>query len=225
MKFLFRFLQNDGRKKMKKLGKKFKTACFAALAIAALLATSQSRGLITHAVAGPAPSATQPATQPASHAKTKLDDAAVLAFLKQYEPEVYDGALVLQSKDAPKFAEMLKMINADVCTLLDIQKRNLPLFDVTVRDRRLGYQAFQLAKELRDTVLTAEVRQARTAQLHDVVSLQFANRQKKREMELAELQTKLDDLKRELDDRQLHESELINHRIDDLLNKTPKIEW
>lgn len=188
-------------------------------------------GLVTSLLAvepSAAPATTsQPtaASQAATRGRPRLDEEAILNFLKQYEPELHKDALMLRDKDPKRFAELLKEFASDVRNLMDLQRRNVPLFEVTLEDRRLAYRALQVSKELRDCVLKPETREAKTKELNRIVRDQFNVRQQKRQMELAELQQKLDSLKHELEDRESNKDDLIAQRVNDLLKQSPKVEW
>lgn len=181
------------------------------------------------------PKATQPA--PATKAtpapqKGKIDEAAVLEFLKVHEPDVYKWAIVLKEKDGKRFNELIKEFTNEVKKLTDLQQKKPELFELTMQDRRHAFRALQLAKDLRNEALSPEARERASEELQKVVDKQFEVRQKLREMELAEqaqrieaLQKQLNGHRQELANREKHKQQLIAQRVNDLLKKNPKVEW
>jgi hypothetical protein len=187
--------------------------------------------LLTTTGAAPAdskPAATQPAWTPLKPATVDL----TLEFLRVNEPDVYESATVLRDKDPQKFDLLIRDIWSDVKKLLELQKHNPDMFAQAVADRRLGYKGLQLAKDIRDETLSADVRKAKSDELRSVISQQFDTRRRLRTMELDELaarinhlQDKLNTMKHQIEDRDEHKDDLVNQRLKELLSENPKVDW
>jgi len=199
------------------------------LAAAALLAGAWSvAGSMLGADSRPA-AVTCAATQPQSKAQV---DQQTLEFLKVNEPDVYASAVLLRDKDAKKYEALMREMNADVKHLLEIEKRNHDMFVQAVADKRLGYQALQLAKSLRNDSLSGDARKRQGEDLKAVVAQQFDTRRQLRLMELEELsarisklQDQLNNMKRNVEERDQRKEDLVAQRLKELLSVNPKVDW
>ena len=199
--------------------------CWAGFSRADVVLAAPNSGAVVTAAA-----TTQPAG-PAVSAKDRSEQQT-LDFLKANEPDVYQSAMVLKDKDAKKFDALMHDMGADVKKLLEMDKRNHAMFLQAVEDRRLGYQALQLAKDVRNEGLAAELRKSKTEELKAVLAAQFDARRKLRFMEIEELaaritklQDQLGNMKHQIEDRDQRKDELVGERLKALLSTNPKVEW
>src|SRR5579862_63804 len=146
---------------------------------------------------GPVPGA--PAATPAA---PKITDEVVLAFFKKYEPEVYSQLMVLKDKNKTQYETMMQEFYKEVGRLLDLQHRNEGLFNMTMEDRRIGFEALQLARTMQQGKLSGPELERSSRELETLVSRQFDVRQRIRQAALDEQKARIEDLKKHLEDIQ-----------------------
>jgi hypothetical protein len=98
-----------------------------------------------------------------------------------------------------------------------------------MKDLELNYRSLRLARDLKKQDLSAEEKSRLLKDLQDVVSEEFDVRQQIRQLEIDEQAQKLRDLIKDLEDklkkRDEVKADLIKKRVDDLQEKTPRLDW
>jgi len=176
--------------------------------------------------------ASAPATHPASLPRIVVNDDVVLNFFQKYEPDVYKQMMVLKDKDKAKYETLMKDFYKEVGHLLDLQRRNVPLFEITMEDRRVGFDSLQLARHIRDDKLSPQELDKANKDLQALLDKQFDLRQKIRQAALDDQKARIEDLQKAYESvleqfaqREKTKDDLIKQRMDDLMQKNPKVEW
>lgn len=175
--------------------------------------------------------ATQPTTAATAPNPTKKDArreeeiSRVMDFFKQTQPDVYEQALKLRDSDPARFEKVIREASGTVKRLDELRRNKPKLFDLTMKDLTLNYRSVRLAREAKRTDLTPEQRDRNTKELQKVVEEQFSLRQQIRQFEIDEAAQRVRDLENALKDRDKVKADLIKKRVEELLEKPPRLDW
>lgn len=206
-----------------------RTYLFAAAALlfpvaTALLADTPA----TRPAAGPSAAAsptTAPTTEQAAADRKEQEITKVMEFLRVTQPDVYDQALTFREADPARFEKLIRGALGTVNRLEDLKKRDPRLFELKMKDLELAYKSMRLARELQRPDLAAADRTRLSDDLTTVVTTEFDISQQMREHEIASMRTRLQDLDKQLQERAKDKDALIRQRVQDLVEKPPRLEW
>jgi hypothetical protein len=195
--------------------------------ILVLAASCLASGNVLFAGGAPAP---PPASQPASPPRTpeqRLEDDInrVMEFFRITQPDVYGQAQTLRVTDPMRFTRLILGALPTVNRLETTRQRSQKLFDLSMQDLKLGYQSLRIATDLRRSSLSEADRKKLREQLASVVASEFDVQQKIRQFEIDDLQQKVKDVDTQVKDRERAKSTIIQKRLDDLIERTPRLEW
>jgi len=203
--------------------------------LAVALMTVPSLFLFAENPAPTATSTTRTATAPAPRPATDRDKERerkrqeeierTMEFFRVTQPDVWEQARVLREKDPAKFEETIRKAADTVNTLQELKRKNPKLYELNLKDFELYYKSLRLAKSLKAPDLSAADKTRMTAELAQVLTDQFDNRQKIRQLQIDEQAQKLKELENQLKEREKIKAQLIKKRVDDLLEKPPRLEW
>ena len=186
----------------------------AVLSAATMLAASPGGG----------PEGPEPAARTAE--QRKQDDInRVMDFFKITQPDVYNQAKVLHGTDPARFDRLIMGALPTVNKLEGIRRRSQELFDLSMQDLQLGYQSLKIAQRLKRTDLSPVDRANLTEQLRAVVAAEFEVQQQIRQWEINDLQEKVQDLDGQVKDREMDAEAIIQKRMEDLVERNPRLEW
>jgi hypothetical protein len=169
---------------------------------------------------------TKPAATKPDPAKRKEEEIArVMEFFRVTQPDVYEQAKTLRETDHDKFEKLVHSAIWTVNKLEDMRKRNPRLFDLTMKDLELNYRSMRISRQLKNADLPSADRDKLTSELTGIVSSQFDLRQQIRKEEIENLKTQLKDLGDKLQKNEQVKDRLIKKRVDDLVEKPPRLDW
>jgi hypothetical protein len=174
------------------------------------------------------PTSTQPAApsrRPDPAKKKEEEIARVMEFFRVTQPDVYEQAKVLQGSDPARFEKLVRPTIYTVNKLEDMRKRSPKLFELTMKDLELNYRSLRLSRQLKRADLPPADREKLTTELTGIVSSQFDIRQQIRREEIEHLKTQLKELGDKLQSNEKVKDKLIKKRVDDLVEKPPRLEW
>ena len=155
--------------------------------------------------------------------------------------EQIDAAVEIVRRMHPKWAEEIdramdehpervrQMIsrNPRLRYMLELRERNPELFELRIEDARLSREQHELSRDLR--AAREEGDEAEADQLHgrlvEVVTEHFDIRQRIREIELKQLEARLDELRHELEERTEQRDKLIDERVAQIVEHGPRPRW
>lgn len=203
-----------------------RTYLFAAAALLFPLATALLADTpTTRPAASPAAAATAPTTEQAAADRKEQEITKVMEFLRVTQPDVYDQALTFREADPARFEKLIRGALGTVNRLEDLKKRDPRLFELKMKDLELAYKSMRLARELQRPDLAAADRTRLSDDLTTVVTTEFDISQQMREHEIASMRTRLQDLDKQLQERAKDKDALIRQRVQDLVEKPPRLEW
>jgi len=149
----------------------------------------------------------------------------VMEFFRLTQPDVYDQALALRGSNPARFDRLIMGALPTVNRLEAIRRKSQQLFDLSMQDLQLGYQSLRIAQRLKRTDLSDADRAKLTAQLQAVVAAEFEVQQQIRQMEINDLQQKVQDLDSQVKGREMDQENIIQKRVRDLVERNPRLEW
>jgi hypothetical protein len=174
----------------------------------------------------PPPPGSQPALPPRTPEQRREDDInRVMEFFRITQPDVYEQAQTLRVTDPIRFTRLILGALPTVNRLETTRQRSQRLFDLSMQDLKLGYQSLRIANDLRRPTLSDAERKRLTDQLTVVVSSEFDVQQKIRQFEIDDLQQKVRDVDTQVKDRERAKLAIIQRRLEDLIERTPRLEW
>jgi hypothetical protein len=171
-----------------------------------------------------AATASQPTTRTAEQRKQD-DIARVMEFFRLTQPDVYEQATALRQNDPTKFDRLILGALPTVNRLEGLKRKSQKLFDLSMLDMQLGYQSLRISQKLKSTGLPAAERVKLTDQMREIVTVEFVVQQQIRQLEIEDLQQKVKDLDNRVKDREKDQSNIIQKRMNDLVDGNPKLEW
>ena len=165
-----------------------------------------------------------PATRTAEQ-RHQDDINRVVEFLRITQPDVYDQARLLRVTDPMRFERLVLGALPTVNRLETTRKRSQKLFDLSMQDLKLGYQSLRIANDLKRGGLADGDRKKLTDQLKTVVAAEFEVQQQIRQFEIDDLQQKVKDLDAQVKDRDHTKNTILQKRLEDLTERTPRLEW
>jgi hypothetical protein len=174
------------------------------------------------------PAATRPAaTQPRKPEANKKEEeiARVMEFFRVTQPDVYEQATTLRDTEPARFEKLVRGAVNTVNKLEDMRKRNPRLFELTMKDLELNYRSLRLSRQLKRADLPTPDRERLTNELTGIVSTQFDIRQRIRQEEIEHLKQQLQALGDKLQSNEKVKDALIKKRVDDLVEKPPRLDW
>ncbi len=164
-------------------------------------------------------------TEQAAADRKEQEIARVMEFFRVTQPDVYDQAKSLREVDPARFEKLVRGALGTVNHLEAIKKNDPLLFDLKMKDLALAYQSLRLARELQKPGLTPAEHGSLATQLTKVVTDEFDICQQERQQEIADLRTRLQDLDKQLQERAKDKDALIKQRVQDLVEKPPRLDW
>jgi hypothetical protein len=190
------------------------------------LTTSTHPATATHPATTQSAAASQAAARAAKEAKRKEDEIArVMDFFKLTQPELYEQAKTLQNTDPERFEKLVRPAVNTVNRLEELRKRSPKLFELTMKDFEFNYKSLRLARQLKRADLAGPDREKLSAELTSIVSSQFDIRQQIRQQEIEDLKNQLKDLDAKLQGNENVKETLIKKRVEDLIDKPPRLDW
>ncbi|HVX83446.1 MAG TPA: hypothetical protein VH253_01380 [Phycisphaerae bacterium] len=168
---------------------------------------------------------TAPTTEQAAALKKEQEIARVMEFFRVTQPDVYAQAKTLRDADPAQFEKLVRGALGTVNHLEDLRKRDPVQFELKMKDLELAYKSLRLARELQRSDLDPAERQRISSDLHEVVTQEFDVCQQMRQEAITFIKNRVQDLDKELQDRAKQKDALINQRVQDLTEKSPKLEW
>ncbi|HVS72258.1 MAG TPA: hypothetical protein VHQ47_13465 [Phycisphaerae bacterium] len=169
--------------------------------------------------------ATAPTTEQAAAQKKEQEIARVMEFFRVTQPDVYAQAKTLRDADPAQFEKLVRGALGTVNHLEDLRKRDPVQFDLKMKDLELAYKSLRLARELQRNDLDPSERQRVSADLRAVVTQEFDVCQQMRQEAINFIKNRVQDLDKDLQNRAKQKDALIKQRIQDLTEKSPKLEW
>jgi hypothetical protein len=150
--------------------------------------------------------------------------ADMLATLRLVHPELADRLENLNQTDPDRVAQMLQHRFARLRELIRLREQDPELFKLRVQDFKMARQTFDLLRQFldarRDRAPQATLDQLRS-NIRELVAQHFAVRQQARAHELAVLEKRIQDMRRDLDQRAADHDNIIDSRVNDLLSGNP----
>jgi flagellar capping protein FliD len=137
---------------------------------------------------------------------------------KEVAPETNEIArqMVVEAENTARLASVLPRVEYEAY-LGSLQNQNQRLYQELMREREMEMRTHQLAQAIHQTE-TADQRAAHERELRQVLTEIFELKQANREKEIEELDKQLKDLQSRLDDRESLKEDIIESRLNDLLN-------
>jgi hypothetical protein len=156
----------------------------------------------------------------------KQDDIdRVMEFFRLTQPDVFDQAQALRGSNPARFDRLIMGALPTVNRLEALRRKSQELFDLSIQDLQLGYQSLRIAQRLKRTDLSDADRAKLTEQLKSVVAAEFVVQQQIRQLEINDLQQKVQDLDSQVKGREMDQENIIQKRVKDLVEKSPRLEW
>ena len=188
-----------------------------------LLGKSADKHPAAHAT--PAAAASSAATQPDAAQRNADEIARVMEFFRVTQPDVYEQAIQFRDANPEQFEKLVRGAASTVNHLEDLRKRDPVLFNLKMQDLELAYKSFRMARELKRPDLPSADRTRLTADLSDIVAKEFDVCQQMRQHEVDFLRQRLQDVAKQVQDRAKQKDDLIKQRVQDLVDKPPRLEW
>jgi len=137
---------------------------------------------------------------------------------KEVAPETNEIArqMVVEAENTARLASVLPRVEYEAY-LGSLQNQNQRLYQELMREREMEMRTHQLAQAIHQTE-TADQRAAHERELRQVLTEIFELKQANREKEIEQLDKQLKDLQSRLDDRESLKEDIIESRLNDLLN-------
>ena len=137
---------------------------------------------------------------------------------KEVAPETNEIArqMVVEAENTARLASVLPRVEYE-SYLGSLQNQNQRLYQELMREREMEMRTHQLAQAIHQTE-TADQRAAHERELRQVLTEIFELKQANREKEIEQLDKQLKDLQSRLDDRESLKEDIIESRLNDLLN-------
>jgi hypothetical protein len=156
----------------------------------------------------------------------KQDDIdRVMEFFRLTQPDVFDQAQALRGSNPARFDRLIMGALPTVNRLEALRRKSQQLFDLSIQDLQLGYQSLRIAQRLKRTDLSDADRAKLTEQLKAVVAAEFVVQQQIRQLEINDLQQKVQDLDSQVKGREMDQQNIIQKRVQDLVERNPRLEW
>ncbi len=173
-----------------------------------------------------APATTRASERDKENEKRKQEEIErVMEFLRVVQPDIWEQARTLRETKPQQFEALIRQTSQTVKHLEDLRKRNPKLFEQTMKALELNYRSLRMARDLKKPDISAADRERITKELEKTVADEFDVRQNIRQLEIDEQTEQLKKLEATLHDREKIKDQLIKKRVDDLLEKAPRLEW
>jgi hypothetical protein len=172
----------------------------------------------------PAATTSQPATRTAEE-KKQDDINRVMEFFRVTQPDVYEQARSLRTSDPAKFEKLISGAISTVNHMEGIRRRNPKIFELCMQEMQFNYASLRMAHELKRTDLPDPDRKQITEQLKNIIAAEFDVQQQIKYLEIEDLQKKVSDLDNAVHARQQDKDNVLHKRLEDLTERTPRLEW
>jgi len=158
---------------------------------------------------------------------TDADREAIREILQSAAPEMAKKIDELMAKDPEAGKKKLNEIVPRMRAMLDMRERDPKMYKLRLEDLALARQSIPLAKELLDRRQKGESAdsaecQAATKQLRGYISKQFENRMLGIGFEIEQLQSRIEDKRRERTKMQSEQSEAVERIMESLIKRADK---
>jgi hypothetical protein len=157
---------------------------------------------------------------------TEEDIADILAFLGENMPWARVELERVREAEPDHFRQACRHMRFEIAQLRQLKERDPEAFRKIIEEKQLKSRAQDLATKAREAADPAE-RDAFTAELRKVLDRLFDVELANREVQIRQLEQRLDSLKQELKDRAANREQVIKTRLEDALKgkKDPEFKF
>lgn len=158
---------------------------------------------------------------------SQADLPEAMAVLRDYRPELVERFEEWASRHPQQAARMLSRTVPMISRLMRMRQDDPKGYELAIRDLRYFRATTIISRELRQARLDDD--QARVAELSQklqaILSQHFDVRQQIRERDIQKLQQRLEQLRKQLDQRKNARARILEKRFDQLGNPDEKVPW
>jgi hypothetical protein len=138
--------------------------------------------------------------------------------LKEVSPQSSQLArqMVVEAENTARLASIFPRVEYEAY-MGSMQNQNRRLYEELVRERDMEMRTHQLAQAIQ-AATTEEAREQHQAELRDILTEIFELKQANRQKEIEQLEQQLKELQSRLEDREALKEDIIESRLNDLLN-------
>jgi hypothetical protein len=151
----------------------------------------------------------------------------IISVMREYDPALADRLSAYAEKNPDRIGPVLAPHLPRLMQLVYLKRHNPDMFRLRVQDYTLNRASLDAAQSLRDAARSKDedrAAQLRT-ELRERVTEHFRLRQRMRELELDQLQQRIEELRGQIRQRKDRQAQLIDERVDELTGKAPRGEW
>ncbi len=152
---------------------------------------------------------------------SEADRKAVTNFMQEHFPRMVVELDRLKESSPQKFERRMERVAGEMRRLMDAKDKDPRRATVLIRERQVGLQLQQLAKEYHSAAGDEEKLRIRKA-VRELAAQEFDNRLERRKLELHQLETKLAELKDRLAESESVRDDMLDRRTRELLERKPK---
>jgi hypothetical protein len=152
---------------------------------------------------------------------TDEDVAKIMAFVGENLPWMKSELEKMRDSDPVRFRQECRHLRFDITQLERLKAADPDAFKGAIEERRLRYEARELAVKVR-AATDPKDRDALTAQLRKLVDNLFEIETATRNAQIRQIESRLENLRKELKERETQRPEIVSKRVDDMLKGRPE---
>ena len=152
---------------------------------------------------------------------SEADRKAVTNFMQEHFPRMIVELDRMKESSPQKFERRMDRVAAEMRRLMDAKDKDPRRATVLIRERQVGLQLQQMAKDYHAAPNDDEKIRIRKT-VRELAADEFDNRLERRKMEVHQLETKLAELKNRLSETESLRDDMLDRRTRELLERKPK---
>jgi len=144
----------------------------------------------------------------------------ILTFMKEHMPWRLEGLQKMRESDPQRFRQFCRWLRFEVTQLLHLKERDEAAFRKAIEERQLKMRAMTLAQQIRKTA-DPRKKEELTGRLREVLNRTFDLELTTHEAHIRGLEERIEQLRRELNERAEHRREIVEKRLHEALQGKP----
>jgi|GEM_PF-6275780 len=146
-----------------------------------------------------------------------------MEILREYNPELAERIARWQEEGRENLHALIGGRLPWVRRLIYMKRNDPERYELSLQDLKLQRESQELAKRIHEA--DESERAALSTQLRQRLTAQFEVRQKVRQLEIRALEKRIEEMKKQLDERSKSSQQLIDDRHEELTNRRKHIKW
>ena len=146
-----------------------------------------------------------------------LSEADTVNWLKKNIPEAVEELKYMEKNDPEEYFLTIQDLSMTIEYLTEIKSFSPDMYNQLVLAETLEIKSLKIARDIASTA-SQEDRLAKSEELKRILTEIFQIRQRERELEINQLAKEIDEMKKRVENRNLHKDKIIDRRFNELIN-------